>query len=56
VFERFTRAGDAQGSGLGLSIVRDLVHAHGGTIEAGNARSTGGASVTFTLPAVDGAG
>ena len=34
VFERFTRAADSRGSGLGLSIARDLVHAHGGTIAA----------------------
>ena len=50
VFERFTRAGDSRGSGLGLSIVQDLVHAHGGTIEASNDGTTGGASVSFTLP------
>jgi two-component system sensor histidine kinase BaeS len=50
VFERFERAGDSQGSGLGLSIARDLVRAHGGTIEAGNDPTAGGASVTFTLP------
>jgi signal transduction histidine kinase len=51
VFERFTPAGDAHGSGLGLSIARDLVQAHGGTIHAENDPSTGGASVTFALPA-----
>lgn len=51
VFERFTRAGDSRGSGLGLSIARDLVEAHGGTIEAGNDPTSGGATVTFTLPA-----
>ena len=50
VFERFTRAGDSRGSGLGLSIVRDLVRAHGGTIDASNDPTTGGASVSFTLP------
>jgi two-component system, OmpR family, sensor histidine kinase BaeS len=50
VFDRFTRAGDSQGSGLGLSIVRDLVRAHGGTIQAANDPTTGGASVSFTLP------
>lgn len=50
VFERFTRAGDSRGSGLGLSIVRDLVRAHGGTIEASNDPTTGGASVSFTFP------
>ncbi len=50
VFERFERAGDSGGSGLGLSIARDLVRAHGGTIEATNDPTTGGASVSFSLP------
>jgi signal transduction histidine kinase len=49
VFERFTRAADSGGSGLGLSIARDLVDAHGGTIDASNDPSTGGAAITFTL-------
>jgi signal transduction histidine kinase len=50
VFERFKRAGDSRGSGLGLSIARDLVRAHGGTIDASNDPTTRGASVSFTLP------
>ena len=50
VFERFERAGDSRGSGLGLSIARDLVRAHGGSIDASNDPATGGASVSFTLP------
>ena len=37
------------GMGLGLSICRSVVTAHGGQIEAGNA-SSGGAVITFTLP------
>ena len=49
VFERFTRAVGSRGSGLGLSIARDLVQAHGGTITVGN-REGGGAFATFTLP------
>ena len=49
VFERFTRAVDSRGSGLGLSIARDLVQAHGGTIAVGN-REGGGAYATFTVP------
>jgi two-component system sensor histidine kinase KdpD len=52
VFEPFVR-GDGQhpgsGSGLGLSIVRAIVEAHGGTVRIGDAPG-GGASVTFTLP------
>lgn len=51
VFDRFTRSADSRGSGLGLSIARDLVHAHGGTIEAANDPTSGGAAVRFTLPA-----
>jgi signal transduction histidine kinase len=50
LFERFKRAGDSHGSGLGLSIACDLVRAHGGTSEASNDPATGGASVSFTLP------
>jgi two-component system sensor histidine kinase BaeS len=50
VFERFKRAGDSRGSGLGLSIARDLVPAHGGTIDATNDPTTGGACVSFTCP------
>ena len=34
VFDRFERRADAGGSGLGLTIARDLVAAHGGTIAA----------------------
>jgi two-component system sensor histidine kinase BaeS len=49
-FERFARADGSRGSGLGLSIARDLVRVHGGTIDAGNNLTTGGASVSFTLP------
>ena len=34
VFDRFQRRADSGGSGLGLTIARDLVAAHGGTIRA----------------------
>jgi signal transduction histidine kinase len=51
VFERFIRAADSRGSGLGLSIARDLVEVHGGTIRAWNEPGPGGAGVGFTLPA-----
>jgi signal transduction histidine kinase len=49
VFERFVKSGDSTGSGLGLSIARDLVEAHGGTIAAAN-RPEGGAVFSIVLP------
>ncbi len=51
VFDRFYRADTARGlpgSGLGLSIVRDVAQAHGGTVSA-RARSGGGALVGFSV-------
>jgi signal transduction histidine kinase len=56
IFERFVRLDDARsrdagGAGLGLAIVRDLVHRHGGRIEVGDADG-GGARFTMTLAAV----
>ena len=50
VFDRYKRAGDSSGSGLGLSIARDLVVAHGGSITATNVAASGGACVHFELP------
>jgi signal transduction histidine kinase len=55
LFDRFTKSADSGGSGLGLAIARDLVEAHGGSIEAAN-RPAGGASVSFRLPASGPAG
>ena len=54
VFERFYRADAArsgEGSGLGLSIARAIIEAHGGTIRAGTAEG-GGAVMTIGLPAL----
>jgi two-component system, OmpR family, sensor histidine kinase MprB len=52
VFERFHRAAAAHtlpGSGLGLSIVRDVVTRNGGSVHAEN-RDGGGAVIGFRLP------
>ena len=49
VFDRFVKGPDSPGAGLGLAIARDLIIAHGGTIEARNLPA-GGAEVRFTLP------
>jgi two-component system, OmpR family, sensor histidine kinase BaeS len=54
IFDRFYRVDTSRskatgGSGLGLSIVRALVEAHGGSIQAGVSED-GGAEFNFTLP------
>jgi signal transduction histidine kinase len=51
IFEKFYRAGDplvhnTKGSGLGLSLVRHIAHAHGGEVEV---ESTPGNGSKFTL-------
>jgi len=53
VFEKFVRGaahGARRGVGLGLTIARRIVEAHGGTIRA-RARTGGGAEFVITLPA-----
>ena len=54
LFERFYRVEGSRsrangGAGLGLAIVRSVIEAHGGTIEAG-ASPLGGLRVTISLP------
>jgi signal transduction histidine kinase len=56
IFERFTRLDEARaidngGNGLGLAIAREIVAAHGGTIEAENPAS--GARLVVRLPLDD---
>ncbi len=56
LFEPFRRGGwertGSRGSGLGLSIVRAVCEAHGGTVSA-IAQDGGGLEVTIALPAAD---
>lgn len=49
VFDRFQKGADSNGSGLGLTISRDLVRAHGGTIEI-ESQPGDGTAVTVTVP------
>jgi len=56
VFDRFyrvdrSRARASGGSGIGLTIVRHLVEAHGGTVRAESAGPGRGSTFTVTLPA-----
>lgn len=48
VFERFHRRADSGGSGLGLTIARDLAAAHGGTIEV-ESEGVAGRGSTFRV-------
>jgi two-component system sensor histidine kinase MprB len=55
VFDRFYRSQESRsmpGSGLGLSIVRQVAERHSGTVEAGSSPS-GGARLTMWLPGSD---
>lgn len=56
IFERFTRTDEARarntgGYGLGLSIVREVVQSHGGTVAVDDADPPPGARFVVTLPA-----
>jgi two-component system phosphate regulon sensor histidine kinase PhoR len=53
IFERFYKGDRSRadgGSGLGLSIAKHIVEAHGGAIQATSAGPGRGATFTFTLP------
>ena len=41
VFDRFHKGSSSEGSGLGLTISRDLVNAHGGTVELSSVEGEG---------------
>jgi two-component system OmpR family sensor kinase/two-component system sensor histidine kinase BaeS len=49
VFERYYKSSDSGGMGLGLSIAKYLVEAHGGEINAASSPG-GGTRISFTLP------
>jgi two-component system sensor histidine kinase BaeS len=49
-FDRFWRAGEGAGAGLGLAIVRDLIAAHGGEVRL-ESRQGSGTRITCLLPA-----
>jgi signal transduction histidine kinase len=56
VFDRFYRTDESRsratgGAGLGLAIVRQLVEAHGGRIEAESPGAGRGSTFTIVLPA-----
>lgn len=56
IFDRFSRSeegGAAGGSGIGLSLVRELVRLHGGTVYAESTVGEG-TTLTFTLPVTRG--
>lgn len=49
IFERFHKSSDSGGMGLGLSIAKSLVEAHGGKIEA-HSQPSQGTTIRFFLP------
>jgi two-component system sensor histidine kinase BaeS len=54
VFDRFHRRAEPGGSGLGLTIVRDLVSSHGGTVRAESEGIPGrGTTIRIRLPRRD---
>jgi signal transduction histidine kinase len=52
IFDRFYKGTSSDGSGLGLTIARNLMLAHGGTLTAAN-RPDGGTTFVATLPIVN---
>lgn len=61
VFERFTRLDDARsrdsgGAGIGLALVRSIADQHGGSVEASDSDTLGGARLVLRLPSYHSAG
>ncbi|HHJ36769.1 MAG TPA: HAMP domain-containing histidine kinase [Gammaproteobacteria bacterium] len=54
VFEKFVQSSKTEtgagGTGLGLTISKEIIEGHGGSISAANSIGEGGAIFTFTLP------
>ncbi len=50
IFDRYYKSADSRGMGLGLSIARYIVEAHGGEIRAASGPGQG-AEISFVLPA-----
>jgi two-component system OmpR family sensor kinase/two-component system sensor histidine kinase BaeS len=53
IFDRFYKSSDSRGTGLGLTIARNLVLAHGGEINAASEAGKG-TTIRFTLPLATG--
>ncbi|MFW9922915.1 MAG: ATP-binding protein, partial [Candidatus Thorarchaeota archaeon] len=52
IFEQYVKEDPStQGAGLGLTVVKNLVEAHGGVVKAISEGRNSGAIFTFTLPA-----
>ena len=49
IFDRFYKSRDSRGTGLGLTIAKNLVDAHGGDISA-RSEADHGTTIRFTLP------
>jgi signal transduction histidine kinase len=49
IFDRYYKTADSHGMGLGLSIAKYIVEAHGGTIKAENNNGSG-TTISFTVP------
>lgn len=53
VFDRFSKLPGSTGSGLGLAIARELIEAHGGSLQAASERGSG-TTMTIHLPRITG--